>query len=277
MKIMNQFNFNRFVNVARWDLTVNSKFYTRSILVCVIAVCLPVVMSYLLALIRGHFIHVYDNIEKFSLISSVIGTFYMVIAFGYMFHNLLTKQGRINELTLPSTNLERFLWHFLVIWLGTQIVWFVSVAMADLLHVIFRAMLHATDYRSIFADCFAKSIPWVTSDTYGHDLVPLSILMAFNGVSTFSLVNAWKYKYNIPLTILFHFLFWIGTLIVSAIIVNLFVAPDFLLQFIKWLNEMNPTTVLVLAYIFAAMLFCGIWFLTYRLYTRAQLTTQRNP
>lgn len=273
----NSFNFTRFMNVACWDLTINRKFYTRSILVCVIAVCLPVVLSYLLALIRGHFIHEYDNIETYSLTSSVIGIFYMVIAFGYMFHNLLTKQGRINELTLPATNLERFLWHFLVIWIGTQIVWFVSVAMADLLHVIFRAILHATDYRSILADCFVKSFSWQTIDFYGHNLVPLSILMTFNQVSTFSLVNAWKYRYNIPLTILFHFLFWVGTLFVFAILVNLFVAPDFLRQFVQWLDGMSVDMVFYIVCTFAILLFCGIWLLTYRLYKRAQLTTKRNP
>ena len=274
---MKQFNVKRFVNVARWDLTVNSKFYTRSILVCVIAVCMPVVLAYLIALIRGHFIHEYDNIETYTLTCSLIGTVYMVIAFGYMFHNLLTKQGRINELTLPATNLERFLWHFLVIWIGTQVVWFVSVALADLLHVIFRAMLHATDYRSIFADCFVKSFSWQSVDFYGHDMVPLLVLMVFNAVSTFSLVNAWKYRYNIPLTILFHFLFWVGTLIVFAILGNLFVAHDFLWQFAHWLDGMNVDTAFYIACTFAILLFCGIWLLTYRLYKRAQLTTKHNP
>ncbi len=44
---MKAFDFNRFMNVARWDLTVNSKFYTRSALLMVALICMPVVLYYL--------------------------------------------------------------------------------------------------------------------------------------------------------------------------------------------------------------------------------------
>ena len=44
---MKAFDFNRFMNVARWDLTVNGKFYTRSALLMVALICMPVVLYYL--------------------------------------------------------------------------------------------------------------------------------------------------------------------------------------------------------------------------------------
>ena len=44
---MKALDFNRFMIVARWDLTVNSKFYTRSALLMVALICMPVVLYYL--------------------------------------------------------------------------------------------------------------------------------------------------------------------------------------------------------------------------------------
>ena len=124
---MKAFDFNRFLNVARWDLSVNSKFYTRSALLMVAIICMPIVVYYLYNMLTNGFFfsaETYDNIHFFVVADVLLGIFYSIISSGYIFHNLLTKQGRINELTLPATNLERFLWHVVVIVIGVQ--WFGS-------------------------------------------------------------------------------------------------------------------------------------------------------
>ena len=131
---MKSFNFKRFLNVARWDLSVNSKFYTRSALLMVAVICMPVVLYYLYSMVMKSYLSfatIYDTAEGFATVINLIGLAYMIIASGYMFHNLLTKQGRINELTLPATNLERFVWHAVVVIVGVDVVFFAGALSAS--------------------------------------------------------------------------------------------------------------------------------------------------
>ena len=281
---MNLFNFNRFVNVARWDLTVNSKFYTRSVLLMVAIICSPVVLYYLYSMVTidSYFFSpdVFDNVHKFSITIALIGCAYTVISSGYMFHNLLTKQGRINELTLPATNLERFLWHVVVIVLGVNVVYFVGVLCADLLHVIFRMMIPGAEIKSItyenFVNCY-ENWPEFGDYTFGVDL--FFFLMVFSYIRSFCLFNALKYKYNIPLTFLFYFILQnVVTLLSIVVFFDVFDLPRGIETIWNWLNDgWHAQTILVCLNILAFLLYIGIWFLTYRFYTRAQLTTKRNP
>ena len=154
--MINQFNFKRFLNVARWDLSVNSKFYTRSALLMVAVICMPVVLYYLYSMVMKSYLSfatIYDTAEGFATVINLIGLAYMIIASGYMFHNLLTKQGRINELTLPATNLERFIWHAVVVIVGVDVVFFAGVLTADLLHVLFRLPIPNAEQKHVWSDC----------------------------------------------------------------------------------------------------------------------------
>ena len=279
---MKYFDIHRFLNVARWDLTINSKFYLRSSILVVALCCFPILMYYLYALLSGNYFALSaekDPIEPFVLIISLVGMFYSIIASGYMFHNLVTKQGRINELTLPATNLEKFVWHFLVIAVGTLLVWNVGVVCADLLHSFFRIGFPET--RSITADIFSDEFTWKvykTAKFHGYYMMPLLCLMTYCFLRSFSLVNAWKYKHNIPLTILLHFLLnnFLG-LIIVVFVSSSFVNSRAFMEFVQKLDGLNPDAIIIGLYVFFALLYCGILYLTYHLYTRAQLTTKRNP
>ena len=280
---MKQFNFHRFINVARWDLTINSKFYLRSSILVVALCCFPILMSNLYALLTGNYFawgDGFDKIEPYVLMISMVGMFYSIIASGYMFHNLVSKQGRINELTLPATNLEKFVWHFLVIAVGTLVVWNIGVVSADLLHSFFRIGF-SSETRSITAEIFSTEFTWKAYKEvrfHGYYLMPLFAIFIYSFARTFSLVNAWKYKHNIPLTVLLHFL--LNTLIgltVLVIAATNFADPGAFIEFIKTLDGLNPDAVIISLYVFAVLLYCGIVYLTYWLYTRAQLTTRRNP
>ena len=281
---MNQFNFNRFVNVARWDLTINSKFYLRSSILVIALCCFPILMYYLYSLLTGQYFvkgSDYDRIEPFILMICLVGMLYSVIASGYMFHNLLTRQGRINELTLPATNLEKFVWHFLVIAVGTMIVWNIGVVCADMLHCFFR-LGSPSETRSITAAIFSNEFTWKVYkeiNYHGYYILPLLSIFIYCHVRTFSLVNAWKYKHNIPLTVLLHFLLnnlfgLIWLVIIATTFTN---NPAAFFEFIRTLEGLNPDVVIISLYVFAVLLYCGILYLTYWLYTRAQLITRRNP
>ena len=280
---MKQFNFNRFVNVARWDLTVNSKFYIRAALLIVALTCSPVLLYYLHILASGTLLNGvrwYDNVSTLGGITAVIGCVICVISSGYMFHNLLTKQGRINELTLPATNLERFLWHFVVIVIGVNALWIVGVVFADLLHVLFRLAIPNAHINSLtkflFVDIYSR---WGDLSASGVAFGIFSSIMAFCFTRSFSLFNAWKYKYNIPLTFLFYFVLQnVVTLFSVIVMFNVFDSPRDVEDIWNWLNDGGHlNAVFICMNILASLLYIGIWLLTYRLYTRAQLTTKRNP
>ena len=280
---MKQFNFHRFLNVARWDLTINSKFYIRSAILMVALICSPVLLYYLYNMAFGDLLDGYmmsDNVKTLGAFTAFAGGIICVITSGYMFHNLLTKQGRINELTLPATNLERFLWHFVVIVIGVQIVWFVGVAFADLLHALFRMSIPYAEIDSMFSYLwFDDYSDYNELGKYGFGIVLFFVIMTCCYTRSFCLFNAWKYRYNIPWTFLFYFILWNVLGVLSIFIVfNCFDSPREIENMWNWLNDGgHVNTVLVCMNIFAALLYIGIWLLTYRLYKRAQLTTKRNP
>jgi hypothetical protein len=284
------FSFKRFINVARWDLSVNSKFYTRSAIMMMAFISTPIVLFYLYNMLTKGFLlmgNTSDNVEGFAVTISLIGIAYMIISSGYMFHNLVTKQGRISELTLPATNLERFLWHVIVIVIGVQLVYFCGVVVADFLHFLFRLAIHNADIQSLTAACFWGDVePWTGNyplgyinlmKDYGCEITLAIIIWASCYTRSFCLFNAWKYKYNIPWTFLFYFILQTVLPLILLFFGTMFISKENFLSFIEWLKDANWHYVLTWIDIFGVLVYIGIWLLTYRLYKRAQLTTKRNP
>ena len=285
---MKQFEFRRFAAVARWDLSVNSKFYTRSAILMMVFISTPIVLFYLYNMLFNGMLldgNTSDNVEDFDWILVRIGSAYAIISSGYMFHNLLTRQGRISELTLPATNLERFLWHVAVIVIGVPLVFFCGVVVADFLHFLFRLTIANADIQSLTAMYY-----WADMEEFGYDARIMSLWNNYGYeislavyiwmgcyLRSFSLFNAWKYRYNIPLTLLFYFLLWTILPLVMLFFVTIFISEEQLSAFMAWLADGDWHTYLVYADIIGILILVGIWLLTYRLYAHAQLTTKRNP
>ncbi|MBR3856519.1 MAG: hypothetical protein IKM68_00870 [Bacteroidaceae bacterium] len=288
---MKQFSIKRFANVARWDLSVNSKFYTRSAIMMMAFISTPIVLFYLYNMLTKGFLlmgNTSDNVESFAMTIGMIGIAYSVISAGYMFHNLLTKQGRISELTLPATNLERFVWHAVVIMIGVPLVFFCGVVVADFLHFLFRLMITNADIQSLTAAYY-----WGEGDfsnwhnyspgfedfmeDYGYELVTTIFIWGGCYTRSFSLFNAWKYKYNIPITFLFYFILWTVLPLVLLFLGTMFFSKENVLDFMEWIKDANPHNSIIGVGIVGILVYIAIWLLTYRLYKRAQLTTKRNP
>ena len=283
------FSFKRFINVARWDPSVNSKFYTRSAIMMMAFISTPIVLFYLYNMLTKGFLlmgNTSDNVESFAMTIGLIGLAYSVISAGYMFHNLLTKQGRISELTLPATNLERFVWHAVVIMIGVPLVFFCGVVVADFLHFLFRLMITNADIQSLTAAYYWSDFEgWHNAtpgledfmEDYGYELVTTIFIWGACYTRSFSLFNAWKYKYNIPITFLFYFILWTVLPLVLLFIGTMFFSEENVLDFMNWFKDANPHNIIIGMGIVGILVYIGIWLLTYRLYKRAQLTTKRNP
>ena len=283
------FSFKRFINVARWDLSVNSKFYTRSAVMMMAFISTPIVLFYIYNMLTKGFLlmgDTSDNVEGFAMTIGLIGLAYSVISAGYMFHNLLTKQGRISELTLPATNLERFIWHAVVILIGVPLVFFCGVVVADFLHFLFRLMITNADIQSLTATYYwgdfegwHNATPGLEDfmEDYGYELVTTIFIWGACYTRSFSLFNAWKYKYNIPITFLFYFILWTVLPLVLLFIGTMLFSEENVMDFMEWFKDANPHNIIIGVGIVGILVYIGIWLLTYRLYKRAQLTTKRNP
>jgi hypothetical protein len=279
---MKAFDLNRFMNVARWDLTVNGKFYTRSALLMVAIICMPVVLYYLYNMLTDNSFFATETVDDvffFCVFDIFLGGAYFVITSGYMFHNLITKQGRINELTLPATNLERFLWHVVVIVIGVNVVYTAGILFSDLLHALFRLALPNAEINSISYKLFVDFGELRGTGIFRYENFGMLLFLGILGacyIRTYCLVNAWKYKYNIPWTLLFYFVFQ-NAFVLLVLFIGHCMSPALMMKLWDWVGCVPRTVFFVSLNLFAVLLYAGVWYLTYRLYCRAQITTRRNP
>jgi len=293
---MKAFDFNRFLNVARWDLTINRKFYIRQLIVITGCVLVPIIINYVVQL-YGYWL-VSSDMSFAEYRESVASGFYnvagwvvyyrillvaaMIQMFCYMFHNLVTKQGRISELTLPATNSERFLWHAGCSFFGTLLVFMGSILVADLVHAILGwALFGITNPQSItLATWNVFSLGFV--EVRDHlAFACFMTLFPFSFLSTFSLGSAFKYKHTFGYVLLFHIVMQIVLFVVFGLLVAfVFNNCGFFMDVKPGAEIISETTKEVIRVVLISTLVaisCLIWWLTYRLYCRAQITTRRNP
>ncbi len=284
---MKRFDIKRFVNVARWDLAVNRPFYTKMFMLIAACVLIPVLLRYGFFL-TGAFNWVQfegeipDEVDMMAVRIMFFSCIMYVVAMGYMFHNLRDRQGRINELTLPATNLERFLWHAIFAVVGPTLSLLVSVVIADLAHVILGwAVMGQHSFKSLTLALFDNmdNIPLLNF----HDEDGLSrsgslfmLLMGWSFTSTFALGNAWKYRHNVVFTLLFHIaLGLLCTFVMGFVMAFVYDKWSGFEGFFLYLSQ-HRWILQTLLIGFALIVFCAIWVLTYILYCKAQITSKRN-
>ena len=281
------------MNVARWDIAINRTFYTRMFILVAAIALLPMLAKYLFALwtiiALGGSREAYITMNAIDDLSALAGAtnfllpLMLTVMMGYMFHNLVTRQGRISELTLPSTNGERFLWHFCLIVGGGLLTGLASILLADLLHVLLGwAILRQTSFQSytlLVFKSYGEVWTFLNNVSAGSVLAALIAAVAsLINYSLFALGSAWRYRYSIAYTLLYMFaaslLFTVVTGFVVSAIVNRF---DNIRALLDSLGNISGTAVGTVVLIGEVAVLALIWWLTYRLYCRAQITTRRNP
>jgi len=265
----------RFMNVARYNFAINRAQYVKMALALFLIMSLPFLK---LVMNTVWLIGATQSTEMAFAISPLTGmNRYVPICFvvalpvlcGYMFHNLLTKQSRIKELTLPATNGEKFLFHALVTLGGSFLVYVVGYFLIDLLQFLYVGIIY--DF------AHAEWIPYNgifffdNSDSYWLQAIMLLAWFAFS--STFVLGNALKYRHNVLWTGLFHVAFGFVSMLLFGICTSIIVVhvPDWITNF-----EVNKTVIKVGITAFFLLIIALCWWQSYRLYCRAQITTLRN-
>lgn len=233
---MSNFNKERFMRYANWDLTINKSFYRNMGLVIGIILLGITLVSFFcrwaIAEISSEFMggmittELATGLKITGLIIVIVIQYAICIAAGCVFHPLRNKQGRIMNLTLSATNLEKYLWHLLICIGGCTLVIVVSVAICDGINALFTYFTFGSDYvQSLFGNVFTPSnIEYQKTlgpmfgnmDPANNGMYEDENAAQFNafvyagwfhiiasyimeaGIYTFG--NSLKYKFNLPLT-----------------------------------------------------------------------------
>ncbi len=281
-------NTTRFLNVARYNFAINRAQYMKLALSLFLTMSLPL-LFFILKTIWVSAISGSTELALASIPGTSLGTWMrgcFVFAFpilaGYTFHNLLTKQSRIKELTLPASNGEKFLFHALVTIGGALLTYVVSFFLLDVIQYLFVGIVYGFSYAewvsyiSILFNEAGLRDPLFTSSPWALLILDL---MSIAFISTFVLGNAIKYKHNVLWTILFHWGMWFASMLCLGLCLPLLENVDWD-GLSNWLQGLDPdNTLIALKWITALVLaaittFC--WWMSYRLYCRAQITTKRN-
>ena len=220
---MDNFNTTRFINFGKYDLAINKKFYRNTSLLTVLLALGIATLGFFIrwgiakscdAPIEQmvQWIDTPDGILS-SFFTSVMllvfaSTMYTIIS-GHTFHNLRNKQGRITELTIPATNLERWTWHVLVTMVGGLVLVVGSIVSADLL----TALLNLIAFQGKVWHSLSKEVFDIAMGNYSNlgnalgellcsiwiyrALVILGIIVT---PAIYIFGNSLKYKYNIIFT-----------------------------------------------------------------------------
>ena len=316
------FNKERFANFATYDLTINKSFYRNMAIVTAAgALCIA-----LLGFIARY--TVYDSVVNDTMSGaaySYVPDAYSFEGYNWMYltalyelgfflimleifagcwaHNLRNKQGRITELTLPATNLEKFTWHALVVLVGGFILCVLSLLIADGFNALLTLINYGTEngiksltasvgemcsMKSITEIIFMRGLGQITDEgitnnvaiQYFNALTFLFFCSVFFQSTIYFLGNAFKYKYNIILT--YAALQVIGTILSFVFFICVALGaniPTFLdtmfPEDIEDVGHMMTILYYVLAFLALAASALFIWW-SYNRYTKAQITSPFN-
>lgn len=148
----NNFNWNRFKTVVRYDIAVNKKLTVVFFLVTAFALFSVHVFSVLNAIGRIEQMRMYDSVIPqyvygdcldFSAVMSFI-CYWLVFVVGgsFVFYNMRSKQQRIGFLVQPATYLEKFIARVLWVTVVLSLAFLAAVMFADVLRLVFCRIIN---------------------------------------------------------------------------------------------------------------------------------------
>lgn len=304
---MKSFDKSRFVQYARYDLTINSAFYRN---MAIVTAAIIVGITVLCFLFRWRAVFAVDGSEDLHFLSRYTVTFATVFVSGIagtmsviyaacIHHPLRTKQSRISVLTLPATNAEKFVWHTLLVIVGGWLLYTGSIVLADGVNALLSLLVgFPTDQiYSITAEhlrYYTLSMDWgpfnafqqMKGENYGTEIFTYVLLFVYAYsiwlLSAYAFGNAVKYRYNIVWTILA--LQALEFVVTVLLIVFSFIFGERIFNFMEtnagnWtaedaINAFRTLSISVIALTLgtAALMWWGNW----KLYTKAQITSKLN-
>ena len=316
---MTNFNSSRYINYAKWDLTINRKFYTNMFIVLAAGVLSVVLVSFMLRwgayeiISAGEDANILlDNrLWRTTMYVLAVGMIGIEIMSGCLLHPLRNKQGRITNLTLPATSLEKFAWHFTICIGGTFVAFLAATAVCDGLNALASYFAFGSEYTgSILGELFTRNffsaqnmftamIPVGSSEFDGaftmaaSENVPLQFMLGFLSIfgwviicglifetGLYAIFNSFIYKYNIPIT---YVLRQVASILLSVIIMAVVFCIGFHTehngdvsdeQIVEFFSNLKGW---IIGYsILSAVCGIGMWIGSYYLYKKAQISSKFN-
>ena len=161
------FDTNRFMNLMKYEIGAESRGYLRGILGLTVAMAF-----YFMANLYFHKEILMSNIdyfdvmyENFSGAAVCVGFALMMVAGCSIFKNMITKQQRITFLSLPASNLEKYLARFIWVNIGYLVMFILSLCLSDILLAFFSALLglgvHGSVAAVFFEHLFGSAPMWI--------------------------------------------------------------------------------------------------------------------
>lgn len=299
---MKSFKTDRFLQYARYDLTLNKVFY-RNIAIVTAAISVGLaVLGFL-----GRWIAIPNEYDEFKdlitddsyftvtwttfFITTFLGLMALVYA-GCIHHPLRTKQARISVLTLPATNAEKFTWHTLLVIVGGTLLGYASLVLADGVNALLSLLagIPVDKIYSITAEhvrylSFSTDLPMFNNfgvnqaNPFSGELYLYLILLSISSgiwmVSAYAFGNAVKYRYNIVWTILA-----LQALQFIVSVLTIILAVSFGESIFGNMDETDVEN-FVRGFLISCIAFCVLtsvlmWWGNWRLYKKAQITSKLN-
>lgn len=280
----------KFLDYARWDLTMRRSTYTRVMWMMTLIASFPTI-AYLIRLVfsvfRGNMAFLPMLVQDWNT-DATASTFLIVgtvqaLAIAFMFTTLRERPARLSEFMLPAPNWMKFLWRALLVTVGAIVAGQLTLIALGLIRYIVTVlfvgfgpadlMIWAQDVN--FSEFFRnlelanKEIAFETGGLIPSVYVSFVMLLicglAFRSV--FVLTSAFKYRRGILYGFLVHSLVFLGLIWIAAS--NTDVKPDFTPKELGW-------TIYLITFVHLIIL-VGCWWGAWRLYRNAQLTSRRNP
>lgn len=296
---MNNFDKKRFGRYAKWDLTINKNFYRNLGLVIFFTILGITILSFFTRWAMYSMKmpkELYSDMWLASMVLISIIMYALWVASGCILHPLRNKQGRITNLTLPVTSLEKYLWHVLICVIGCTVLSVISVAISDGINALMTLAAMGPDaVSSLFvstynpdiiphmnfnemdsSDISAKPEILLSKDLGQAFILMIYVSLYFNA-AIFAIGNSIKYKFNIPLTYValqaIEFIFGILFFIIMICIINSHphIEQSTIQNFFK-----NLSTFIYILEGIGIAIGTGLWYWSYKLYCKAELTNRLN-
>lgn len=307
---MKNFNTQRFQNFGRYDLAINRAFL-RNMILLTVGGSLALILTCFFArkALWDDFVEagmtevmardaaLNPNGEVFISYQHYayqVPTVFMLLGFlsimctavfpGCWAHNLRNRQGRINELTIPASNLEKFAWHMLLAVGGGLLLSFATLLVCDLTNWLLAlwAFPHEGLVPSMTLQAFSALAgtdeDGLVARFLGDSLLGIRLTvfasMIFS-ISAYVLGNSIKYRYNIIFTFLVVMVIQniFGWAVISTVLA---LAHDAANPYSVPESEgllANTYIIITILAVIASIICC---FASYQLYRRAQITSSRN-
>lgn len=305
---MSNINRQRFLNYAKWDLTINKSFYRNMTIATASIIFMVTIMGFFIrwtgwkstkAVIDATMGDISSRMENALLdklsvdgtaaVIAIICALAMIVFAGCINHPLRNKQGRITALTLPATNGEKFLWHVILMIGGGFLLCVVSLLLADLFNAALSLVTFGPEgvmsmTGAIVNNCIDlyKELDYLRTDedasVFVNSLIIYMIICYPFMLTIFAFGNALKYKFNILFTIIvlqviqfvFSILFLIGMISIGTTVSEWIDSIDEETIFNIVLSLINITSVVMVG------LMVFMWWKSYKLYCKAQVTSTWN-